>query len=226
MRLDARLGGDGVLKSGWAIAAAAFLTAFPCVVRAGPWETVPVLPHIIDDFAAHPRRHVLVTGLRVGQVQITFETTRWSDLQRELGPLRMRRQGDGGETEDWTCFTVGPPSSRVQIWPEGDELSGGEFIDGVTAVAGTPWPLSECPTVDPGPGTTALNSGAWIGATTASVRKRLGRPTAVNGLSITYDFSVPVRDRRLGQGAASGRIIIETKADRVVRLTANKNTSY
>jgi hypothetical protein len=138
----------------------------------------------------------------------------------------MRRQGDGGETEDWTCFTVGAANDRVQIWPGGSELAGGEFINGVIAVAGTPWPLSECPLVDPGPGPIALDSGIWIGVTRASLLKRLGRPTAVHGSSIAYDYSVPVGDRRFGEGAAGGRIILETKANRVVRLTANKVTSY
>jgi hypothetical protein len=226
MRLDAWVARGEMLKSGCAVAAATLLAASPFGVHAQTWDRLPVLPHIGDDFAAHPRRQLLVDGLRVGQVRITFETTRWSDLLRRLGPLRMRRQGEGAETEDWTCFPVGPAPRRVQIWPDGGELTGGEFIDGVTAVAGTPWPLSECPLVDPGPGPIVLNSGAWIGATRASTLKRLGRPTAIHDPSITYDFSVPVRDRRLGKGAAGGRIIFEIKANRVVRLTANKDTAF
>jgi hypothetical protein len=216
-----------MLKSGWwVILAVTLLQASPCEALAEAWDRLPVFPHAANDFATHPRRQVLVAGLRVGQVRLRFETTRWSDLKRQLGPLKVRRQGDGGETEDWTCFTVGPASSRVQIWPAGGELAGGQFIDGVTAVAGAPWPLNECPLVYPGPGPIALDSGVWIGATRALLLKRLGRPTAVRGPSITYDYSVPVRDRQLGEGAVGGRIIFEINANRVVRLTANKDTSY
>ena len=80
-------------------------------------------------------------------MHIAFETTRWSDLQHQLGALKLRRQGDGSETEHWTCFTVGSAFKRVQIWLDGSELAGDGLIDGVTVVTGTPWPLTECPKV-------------------------------------------------------------------------------
>jgi hypothetical protein len=173
---------------------------FPGAAIAETWDRLPLLSHVDDFFAAHPRRQGIVTGLSVGQVHITFETTRWSDLRRAFGPLRLRQQGDG------------------------DEMAGREFIDGVTVVAGTSWPLKQCPQVDPGPGPIALDNGIWIGVSKASLLKRLGRPTAATGTSMTYDYSIPLHDRRLGEGVAQGRISFEIKAHHVLRFTASKDT--
>ena len=216
-----------MLKCRWQVVfATAFILTSSSEVLAGAWDRLPVLAHVGDDFATHPRQQILVTGLRVGQVKITFEKTRWSDLQNQLGSLRLRQQGDGAEWEKWACLTVGHAGSQSQIWLDGSEMAGAKLIDGVTAIAGTPWPLNECPQAHFGSGPIALDSGVWIGTSRASLLKRLGRPTAVHGTSITYDYSVPVRDRQLGEGAAVGRISFEVKANRVVRLTANKDTSF
>jgi hypothetical protein len=215
-----------MLKFGrWVVpVAAAWLGATPCGVHAETWDRLPTLRYADDDLAATARHQVVATGLRVGQVRITFEGTRWSDLRHRLGPLRIRRQGDAGDTEDWTCFTVAVGNNRNQIWLDGDELAGGEYIDGVTVYADTPWPLRECPLIDPGRGPVTLDNGLWIGATRASLLKRLGHPTAVRGASFIYDYSAPLHARSLGEGWANGRMIFELDANRVVRLAATKNT--
>jgi hypothetical protein len=192
---------------------------------AGAWERLPELPHLADEMSARPHHRVLVRGLRLGQIQITFENTRWTDLEQRLGPLKMRRQGDGGETQDWTCFTVTTPAGQHQVWLDGGELQGGEYADGVTAQAGAPWPIRECPVVDPGRGAVALDNGVWIGTSKSEVIQRLGRPTAMLAGSFIYDFEAPVRDRN-GDGAIVGRLIFQFRGHRVHRLQANKDTSY
>ena len=215
-----------MMKCGLLIAAGAFLAMSPFDVVARTWDQLPNFDHVENTFAKHPCRQVLVTGLRVGKMHIAFETTSWSDLQRQLGALKLRRQGDGAETVHWTCFTVGSAHERVQIWLDGSELAGDELIDGVTAVAGTPWPLKECPKVNPGPGPIELDNGLWIGTRRTSLIKLIGPPTATQANSLIYDYSAPAHDRQLGDGATVGRILLGTKADRVVRIRANKDTSY
>ncbi len=214
-----------ISKTHVAAFALACLTASPSYASPGNWSRLPQVPHSGEDIT--PSRHrVLVGGLLLGRDKIEFEQTRWSDLQHVLGPLKMRRQGDASETEDWTCFTVGTGKGRFQVWLHGGELQGGEFIDGVTAQAGSPWPVRECPVVSPRQRAAALDNGIWVGTTKSEILKRLGQPTAVHGATLIYDFDVAVRDPKLGEGSVGGRLIFEIHADRVGRLLATKDTSY
>jgi hypothetical protein len=185
---------------------------------------LPQVPHSDDDLTpSHDQ--VLVSGLRLGQHRIEFEHTRWSDLQRHLGPLKMRGQGDASEAEDWTCFTVVTAQGQVQIWPHGGELQGGEYIAGVIAQAGTPWPLTECPIVSAGPGASTLDNGVWVGTAKADLLRRLGKPTASRGAALIYDFEVVSRDPKAGECSTFGRLIFEMRAGRVDRLDVQKNSA-
>jgi hypothetical protein len=185
------------------------------------WSLLPEVPHSGDDLTSS-RYQVLVSGLRLGQYRIVFEQTRWSDLRRNLGPLKMRRQEDELEAKDWTCFTVVTDLGRFQIWPDTDKLQGGHITE-VIAQAGAPWPLAECPIVNPGPGVAALDNGVWIGTTRSELLKRLGQPTAVHGATLIYD-SARV-DPKLGHGTAFERLIFEMRDGRVDRLLAEKNAT-
>lgn len=209
----------------WIAISASVLVTSPYRLFAETWNRLPILPHAGDDFAEHPRGKVLVTGLKIGRIHITFETTSWSDLRRQIGSFKLRHQGDASDAETWTCFTVGQPNRRVQIWLSGSEMTGGEWIDGVTAAKGTPWPVHECPLVDVGPGLITLDNGIWIGATQAQLQKRLGKPTAARSTSIMYDYAVSLHDQKHGDSDISGRISLEMKGSRVQRLSANKVTT-
>ena len=214
------------MKRAVLFAAGACLAMQPCTVMASPWDRLPNFDQAEKSFARHPYHRVLVTGLRVGKMHIAFETTSWSDLQRQLGPLKLRRQGDGAETEHWTCFTVGSAHQRVQIWLDGGELAGDQYIDGATVVAGTPWPMKECPMVNPGPGPTELDNGVWIGTSRTSLNTLIGAPTAAGAHSLMYDYSALAHDRQLGDGATEGRLLVGIQAGHVVRIRARKDTSY
>jgi len=188
------------------------------------WNLLPEVLHS-DDHLTPSHNQVLVSGLTLGQHRIAFERTRWSDLQRHLGPLRIRRQGDASEAEDWTCFTVVTDQGQVQIWPHGGELQGGKYIAGVIAQAGTPWPRTECPVVNAGPGGPALDNGVWIGTAKAKLLRRLGKPTASLGAALIYDFEVALRDPKAGECSTFGRLIFEIRAGRVDRLDVQKNSA-
>jgi hypothetical protein len=51
------------------------------------------------------------------------EATRRSELERQPEAPKLRRPGNGVQTEHWTSFTVGSAFERVQICREGSELA-------------------------------------------------------------------------------------------------------
>lgn len=204
--------------------AIALLASSPCIAAPESRERLPQPSHFRDSLDAS-RHEVLVEGFRIGALPFKFEDTRWSDIKQSLPPLRMRRQGDAGGAEVWTCLTVHAHNGTVQVWPSSSELQGGEFIDGVIAQAGVTWPIQDCPAVEFGDGEAALDNGAWIGTTKSDLLKRLGQPSAVRGSTIVYDFDAPLRDHEHGECVVSGRLLFDLHANRVVRLAVNKDTS-
>ena len=213
-----------IFRSPLVVCALACLTTSASDAAPSAWSRLPQAPRT-GDGATSPRHQSPVSGLRLGRYRIVFEQTQWSDLQRELGPLKLRRQGDASNSETWTCFTVVTDRGLFQMWPSSGELQGGESIDGVIVQAGAPWPHAECPIVNSGPGRAALDNGVWIGTTRAELLKRLGPPTGVHGANLIYDFEAPVHNPTGGRSVAYGQLIFELRNDRVDRLLATKDTS-
>jgi hypothetical protein len=182
------------------------------------------MTHAGDDTVSTKNR-VLVDGFRLGRLRVDFEKTNWPAFFRQTGALKLRKQGDAAESEEWTCLTIVRGQMRFQIWLDSDELGGGS-ISGVTAYTGVHWPLSECPIKDPGPGPIGLGNGLWIATTKSDIISRLGQPTAVHGAALIYDFEADVRDPKLGEGATSGRLIFEIHSGRTTRLSATRGTSF
>jgi hypothetical protein len=115
-------------------------------------------------------------GLRLGALAIELEKTTFASLLEAIGTGRLDHHGDAGESLYWVCYTWQAGGQR--LWLTSGEMNGGEYIDGLTAIAlrGEAMPTPACPEL-PARFTPVVASGVpWLGATEAQVRSELGEP--------------------------------------------------
>jgi hypothetical protein len=106
---------------------------------------------------------VLVNEMQLGSLRILLEKTTLTDLGKRFPQAKIHHQGDAGDSITWVCYTLAAPSGGVRIWLEPGELEGDDAIDGVVIAPATSDPRSDCPNIDMGAGTVALDTGTFLG---------------------------------------------------------------
>jgi hypothetical protein len=121
-----------------------------------------------------------VKGVRLGRLNVAFETMPLSQLIARAGVGGIAHQGDAGKSTYWVCFFVQLPAPQ-RVWFTAGELDGSEpFISGVKAVILPPAAKAtkDCPSLPADLQPVSLSSGVWLGSSEADVLKIFGSAAA------------------------------------------------
>jgi hypothetical protein len=145
-------------------------------VAACPGDPIPPPPSAELDTAGDPAMisRDPTSSLRIGTLDIVLEKTTMASVLDTLGVGRIDHRGDAGESTYWICYTASAQGQR--IWLTSDELHGGRYVDGVTAIAlsGPTAPTDACPELPASAAPIRPAQGPWLGASPAETFARFG----------------------------------------------------
>jgi len=128
----------------------------------------------------------IIKTLRVADMQIVLDETRWETAQKRLGGT-IGHIGDASESLKWLCFYGSHAGARWIFWLQGGEVNGDN-------VGGFQWrrmvhseqPDSRCRKLQQKETSIELPVPLQLGMTKAEVIKTLGVPTVQRGTLLTY----------------------------------------
>ena len=128
----------------------------------------------------------IIKALRVADMQIVLDETRWETAQKRLGGT-IGHSGDADESLKWLCFYGSQARPRWIFWLQGGEVNGDN-------VGGFQWrrmvhgeqPDSRCRKLQHKETSIELPVPLQLGMTKAQVIRTLGAPTVQRGTLLTY----------------------------------------
>jgi hypothetical protein len=134
-----------------------------------------------------PTVHDEVIGrLRVADMQIVLDETRWDVVQKRLGGT-IGHSGDASESLEWLCFHGSDRKGRWIFWLQSGEVNG-------DSVGGFQWrrmergeePDSRCQKLEQKEHSIELPIPLQLGMTKTEATRKLGTPTAQRRGLLTY----------------------------------------
>ncbi len=174
----------------------------------------------------------LVRSLQLGSYTARFEKTRLDEIRDRIGSGQAAQAGDASTSMRWYCYSL--PGQLV--WLVSGEMGGGERLTHVAAQAigiSDPRRLS-CPEIPSSLRPVRLDAG-WIGNSRSAIEHALGKPTAVQGDWLVYQYGGKERGPYKGPGDTqprevefdvSSEVTVRIHEGTVVELYASHVTSY
>jgi hypothetical protein len=162
-----------------------------------------------------------ITGVRLGELPITFGRTMISDVLARIGAGERGDRGDAGEFEAWICYTA---PHHYRLWLVSNIAGGGEFITGARAIMdAAAAPDEKCPTLPGRYGPVRFDPDvASLGDTTAQIEHRLGAAPAFGDWHV-YTHEVAYRRDSLDK-TDMNKVALRIIDGRVVGLEISKST--
>jgi hypothetical protein len=130
---------------------------------------------------------VMITTVRLGNVQIALEETTLNDAQTRLGG-DMGQKGDASEALEWLCFYGTDTNGQWALWLESSEM-GGATVDGFALQRLNRDAKADrrCRMLRQNDGRVELPVPLRLGMSEAQVRNLLGKPTAKYRNTVMFD---------------------------------------
>jgi hypothetical protein len=167
-------------------------------------------------------------GINLGDYRIRFERTPLRDVMAKMGVGTILHSGDGAEGTEWLCYTRGEPGHMERLWLLSNSEMDSGTVGAIQAVSLTAQEIPvDCPRLPTQFTTVSLEPEMWLGATTADLEKRFGRPSHKQGAWQSYDFQtkVPVDGKCDGGYDRSSTLDVRTQDGIIVQIGAGQGTS-
>jgi hypothetical protein len=127
----------------------------------------------------------MIGSLRVADVQVVLDETRWEDVQKRLGGT-IGHSGDAGESLTWLCFHGSDAQGGWVFWLQGGEVNG-DSVGGIQwlRMASGDQTDSRCRRLEQ-KRDVELPIRLRLGMTRAEVTATLGAPTVQQHDVLTY----------------------------------------
>jgi len=128
------------------------------------------------------------SSLTLGSLVVVLAETTLDEAVRNVGVGSIAHQGDAGESTYWVCYSVAESRQKEGLWLLSSGEMGGpnHVIDAVVSALDPNTSTDTCPELPKKFQPVTLNSGIWLGTTSARIRSKFGKPSLERDSWIHY----------------------------------------
>lgn len=165
-----------------------------------------------------------VTGVMVGELEVTFERTTLSEVRESVGVGVIQHRGDAGDSEAWLCYTLSSAGQTERLWISSSELGGSERVVGnfYAVIEDQAQSSANCPELPERFRPVSLDNSLWLDSSVSLLEERLGKPSAQNEGWWFYLYSGKVQSSSFD---LTSTFAVHISNGKITRLYASQTTT-